>query len=137
MWGFLEALVARLEVVVFAMDFWQVLLVFLFASIAAMLRLAHRGSGNYMVTDLLCEDGIANLKKHLCAGAWVIHTWVILHQEASHGLSENGILFYGFLWAGVYLLGPVFPAVAQAIISKWAGVTIPGGSNGTDARATN
>lgn len=125
--NFLEALAGRLDGAVFAMDFWQALLVFFILCIAAMLRAAHRGASNYMVTDLLCEEGIASLKKHLCAGAWVIHTWVILHQEASHGLSENGILFYGFLWAGVYLLGPVFPAVAQAIVAKWAGVTIPAG----------
>jgi hypothetical protein len=133
----LEALAGRLEEAFFGLDFWQLLLVFFVLCVALMLRAAHMSGGNYLITDLLCENTIASLKKHLCAGAWVFHTWVILHQEASRSLSDNGMFFYAVLWAGVYLLGPVFPAVAQAIVSKWAGVTIPPGglSNGTDSRA--
>lgn len=121
---FAEALVGRLADAIFDLDFWQALLVFFIFSIAIMLRLAHKGSGNYMVTDILAVNGIASLKKHLCAGAWVIHTYVVLHQEASRDLSETAAMFYAFFWGGVYLLGPVFPAIAQAIVSKWAGVEV-------------
>lgn len=140
---FLEAFAARLEAAIFKMDFWEALLVFFIFLIALMLRLAHKGHGNYVVTDILSVDGIASLKKHLCAGTWVIHTWVLLHQEARHGaprdLSDSAVIFYAFFWGGVYLLGPVFPAIAQAIVAKWTGVIIPPqeSTNGTDTRATN
>lgn len=119
------------------LDFYEVLLLGMLTFLGWVLWKAHRNADNdFVLTDILSEDQPdpitgkhrASLRKHFALGTWFIHTWwtlrVAVFYPAESAAAFNNIVFYGVLWAGLYLLGPVSGAIAVAVVEKFTGAKV-------------
>lgn len=88
------------------LDFWELLLLFMFFMLARLLWKAHTATGNnFDIKYLLIDEGTSrvSLKKLGALLALLTSTWIVLFMTVKGSITESILGLYLFVWAGVYV----------------------------------
>lgn len=90
------------------LDFYEAAIVVIFVSFALVVYRLHRtDDSTFRFEDFFTHgdaQGKASVFRLLVFGAWMVHSWVIVRQEAYRHLSEASLAAYAGIWSGSYLV---------------------------------
>jgi len=90
------------------LDFYESALVAIFVGFALVVYRLHKTEdSNFAFEDLFThgdKEGKASVFRLLVFGAWMVHSWVIVRQEAYGHLEETALATYAGIWSGSYLV---------------------------------
>jgi hypothetical protein len=85
-----------------ALSFFEYALVAIFLLFVVILRGLHKSdSSKFKFEDFFCDHtGKADAKELIAFGAFLIHSWVIVRQEAREGIQGSTLELYALIWSG-------------------------------------